>query len=349
MSIESRLPERRGDGAGPGHGHGRGPDARPSARSTRSSPRTPCRPRRMSDDDDHDRHEQRTRPRPCQATRRHVLTYDVRRGRTPRSPPPLLLIGSPMGAAGFVTLACHFPDRTVVTYDPRGVERSAKDDPAAQSTPEQHADDLHGSSPASAAARSTCSPAAAARSTRWRSSPRTRSDVRTLVAHEPPLASLAARPRGRPGRLPRRPRRRTSAAGSAPGMAQLHRAWSIHQGPFTADDCAASPRPIRRCSACRPRTTAPGPTRCSARTSSRAPLRARLRGAAGGADADRPRRRRGVRGRARPSRRATRSPSASGTTPVIFPSDHGGFLGGEYGQTGKPDEFAAKLREVLPG
>ena len=36
-----------------------------------------------------------------------------------------------------------------------------------------------------------------------------------------------------------------------------------------------------------------------------------------------------------------------GTTPVIFPSDHGGFLGGEYGQTGDPDAFAAKLREVL--
>jgi hypothetical protein len=32
---------------------------------------------------------------------------------------------------------------------------------------------------------------------------------------------------------------------------------------------------------------------------------------------------------------------------VIFPSDHGGFLGGEYGQTGQPDAFAAKLREVL--
>jgi hypothetical protein len=36
-----------------------------------------------------------------------------------------------------------------------------------------------------------------------------------------------------------------------------------------------------------------------------------------------------------------------GTKPVIFPSDHGGFLGGEYGQTGKPDAFAAKLRAVL--
>jgi hypothetical protein len=36
-----------------------------------------------------------------------------------------------------------------------------------------------------------------------------------------------------------------------------------------------------------------------------------------------------------------------GTAAVTFPSGHGGFLGGEYGQTGEPDAFAAKLREVL--
>ena len=36
-----------------------------------------------------------------------------------------------------------------------------------------------------------------------------------------------------------------------------------------------------------------------------------------------------------------------GTAVVEFPSDHGGFLGGEYGQTGDPDAFAAKLRDVL--
>ena len=36
-----------------------------------------------------------------------------------------------------------------------------------------------------------------------------------------------------------------------------------------------------------------------------------------------------------------------GTDPVVFPSDHGGFLGGEYGQAGDPDAFAAKLHEVL--
>ncbi len=36
-----------------------------------------------------------------------------------------------------------------------------------------------------------------------------------------------------------------------------------------------------------------------------------------------------------------------GTEPVNFPSDHGGFLGGEYGQTGEPDAFGAKLRQAL--
>jgi len=34
---------------------------------------------------------------------------------------------------------------------------------------------------------------------------------------------------------------------------------------------------------------------------------------------------------------------------VIFPSGHGGFLGGEYGQTGDPDRFAVQLRQVLSG
>ena len=36
-----------------------------------------------------------------------------------------------------------------------------------------------------------------------------------------------------------------------------------------------------------------------------------------------------------------------GAAPVTFPGGHDGFLGGEYGSTGKPDAFAAALREVL--
>ena len=32
---------------------------------------------------------------------------------------------------------------------------------------------------------------------------------------------------------------------------------------------------------------------------------------------------------------------------VVFPSGHSGFMGGEYGQMGEPEAFAATLREVL--
>ena len=71
-----------------------------------------------------------------------TITYDVRRA-DGTAEPPLMVIGSPMAAAGFVTLASHFPDRTVITYDPRGAERSTKADPASESTPDQHADDIH--------------------------------------------------------------------------------------------------------------------------------------------------------------------------------------------------------------
>jgi hypothetical protein len=36
-----------------------------------------------------------------------------------------------------------------------------------------------------------------------------------------------------------------------------------------------------------------------------------------------------------------------GTKAVIFPSHHGGFLGGEFGWAGDPDAFAVTLRGVL--
>ena len=118
-----------------------------------------------------------------------TLVYDVRRSDT-TTEPPLLLIGSPMGAGGFATLASHFADRTVVTYDPRGVERSVKTDPSSQSTPEQHADDLHrimaelGGGPVDLFASSGGAVNALALVARYPE------DVRMLVAHEPPAASV---------------------------------------------------------------------------------------------------------------------------------------------------------------
>jgi hypothetical protein len=49
------------------------------------------------------------------------LRYDIRDAEREPTAPPLLMIALPMDATGFTTLAGHFPDRTVVTYDPRGV------------------------------------------------------------------------------------------------------------------------------------------------------------------------------------------------------------------------------------
>src|SRR5690349_7216779 len=40
----------------------------------------------------------------------------------------LVMIGQPMTASGFSTLASHLSDRTVVTYDPRGLGRSTRRD-----------------------------------------------------------------------------------------------------------------------------------------------------------------------------------------------------------------------------
>ena len=57
------------------------------------------------------------------------IVYDVR-GPLPTADgrPALFMIGQPMTASGFATLASHFPDRTVVTYDPRGLGRSTRKD-----------------------------------------------------------------------------------------------------------------------------------------------------------------------------------------------------------------------------
>ena len=277
-----------------------------------------------------------------------TLTYDVREAGLRRAP-PLLLIGSPMGAGGFGTLAGHFPDRTVVTYDPRGVERSTKDDPASESTPEQHADDLHriiaalGGGPVDLFASSGGAVNALALVAAHPG------DVRTLVAHEPPLASIVPDREGALAVSPRRRTTRTEQGGFGAGMARFIGVVS-HQGPFTPDGRRAQPAPgsgdVRAAGRGRrqPHRPAAGPEHRLVHA-----LRARLRRPARGADPDRDRGRRRVRGPAGAPRRASPPPSASAQQAVRFPSDHGGFLGGEYGQAGDPDAFAAKLREVLAG
>src|SRR5580765_6528012 len=71
-----------------------------------------------------------------------TLTYDVHEPDTPSDKRPLFIFGSPMGASGFEQLVDHFTDRTVITYDPRGMERSTRV-PGREITVEVHAEDYH--------------------------------------------------------------------------------------------------------------------------------------------------------------------------------------------------------------
>lgn len=272
-----------------------------------------------------------------------VLTYDIRNNA--ESPePPLLMIGSPMGAGGFATLASHFPDRTIVTYDPRGVDRSSKADPATESTPDEHADDLHriigalGAGPVDLLASSGGAVNALALVARHPE------DVRTLVAHEPPAAS--ALPDREAALAANRAVRETYLrSGFGAGMAHFI-AIVNHRGLFSAED-AAQPGPDP---AMFGMPTEDDGSRTDAllaqnmiscthyehdfETLQRASTRIVL---GAGADSTGEMANRG----------AFAVAEQLGTKPVIFPGGHGGFMGGEYGQQGEPDAFAARLREVL--
>ena len=121
-----------------------------------------------------------------------TLTYDIREAESASAEPVLLMIGSPMGASGFATLAGYFPDRTIVTYDPRGVGRSPRSDGVTAATPDEHAEDLHrligelDAGPVDIFASSGGAVNALALVAR------NPEDVRLLIAHEPPLATVLA-------------------------------------------------------------------------------------------------------------------------------------------------------------
>jgi pimeloyl-ACP methyl ester carboxylesterase len=106
-----------------------------------------------------------------------------------------LMIGQPMEAGGFATLASHFPDRTVVTYDPRGLGRSTRKDGRVDNSPTVQANDVHaviealGAGPVEMFASSGGAVAALALVAAHPD------DVVTLVAHEPPLIPVLPTPR----------------------------------------------------------------------------------------------------------------------------------------------------------
>ncbi len=258
----------------------------------------------------------------------------------------LLMIGSPMGAAGFGTLSKHFTDRTVVTYDPRGSERSHRTDGARQNTVEEHADDLDrlikalDAGPVDIFASSGGAVNALALVAKHPE------QVRTLVAHEPPAAAV----------LPDREAAQAAArdvhetymrSGLGACMAKFI-ALASHKGPIPADwterpapdpqmfglpteDDGSRDEPLMGQNM---QSTATYEFDFDALRA--APSRIVL---AHGAESE----------GQMANRAAVAVAERLGTTPVTYPSHHGGFLGGEYGQTGEPDAFAATLRQVLAG
>ena len=267
-----------------------------------------------------------------------AITYDVRGAESHGTRPVLLMIGSPMDASGFTTLAGHFTDRTVVTYDPRGVGRSPRADGVTGATPDEHAEDLHrliselDAGPVDIFASSGGAVNALALVTRHPEA------VRTIVAHEPPLATVL-------------PDREEALAvtedihetyerdGFGPAMAKFIAFTSV-RGPTPPDFPTHAPNPAdlglpTEDDGSRDHPLL-GPHMIYA--SHYEPDFDSLRGAstriviAGGAESE----------GTFPYRGALAVAERLGTEAVIFPSNHGGF-----GQQGDPEAFAATLHRVL--
>lgn len=276
-----------------------------------------------------------------------VLHYDIREAGS-GTHPVLLAIGSPMGAAGFVTLAGHFTDRTVVTYDPRGSGRSQRTDGAVVTTPDEHADDLHrlisavltsvGAGPVDIFASSGGAVNALALVAKHPG------QVNTLVAHEPP--AFRELPDSGPVLAACVDMHETYLrSGFGPAMAKFITLVS-QQGPISADyldrpapDPAMFGLPTEDDGSRTDPLVGQNMVSCphykhdfdALRT---APTRIVIGMGEESAQM--------VTGRA-----SVGVAERLGVTPVVFPGGHDGFLGGEYGQTGKPDAFAATLRTVL--
>ena len=114
------------------------------------------------------------------------LYYEVR-----GTGPLVVLVGAPMDARPFGPLAELLAgDYTVLTTDPRGINRSPVDDPGQDSTPEMRADDLSrlvASVDAGPAIVLGSSGGAVSALALVQAHPE---QVRVVVAHEPPLIEL---------------------------------------------------------------------------------------------------------------------------------------------------------------
>ena len=274
-----------------------------------------------------------------------VLHYDVR-ANDDSVLPVLLIIGSPMGASGFGALAEHFADRTVVTYDPRGAERSKRTDGALATTVDEHADDLHRLISALDAGPVDIFASSGGAVNAMALVAKHPEQVRILVAHVPPAVQA----------LPDRERALAAnvdiyqtyqRSGFGPAMAKFIVLVS-YSGPLPADyadqpapDPAAFGLPAEDDGSRNDPLVGQNIMTCNAYQHDFGVLRAAPTRVVLGVGAQ--------SGAILPGRAAVAVAGRLGTPPVTFPGGHDGFLGGEYGGMGEPDAFAATLRTVLDG
>ena len=275
------------------------------------------------------------------------IVYDVR-GELPPADgrPPLVLIGQPMDASGFGALSSHFTDRTVVTYDPRGLGRSTRSDGRTDNSPTVQAEDVHAlidaldAGPVDLFASSGGAVTALALVSAYPD------DVVTLVAHEPPIITV----------LPDAEAAKRAQAGfndvykekgRGAGMAAFI-AMSSWQGEYTdeyfaqpapdpaafgmpAEDDGSRDDPLLSDSSWAITGYEPDADALAA-----APTRIVI--AVGEESAG-----------TFTARTAEATAALLGQEATVFPSHHGGFMGGEFGYAGQPEAFAKRLREVLGG
>ncbi|HEY6874853.1 MAG TPA: alpha/beta hydrolase [Candidatus Dormibacteraeota bacterium] len=257
---------------------------------------------------------------------------------------PLFMIGQPMTADGFKTLASFFGDRTVITYDPRGLGRSIRNDGQVDNVPTIQARDIHmviealGAGPVEMFASSGGAVTALALVATYPQ------DVSTLVAHEPPILTVlpdaAAAEQARKDVVGA-----YEAGGWGVGMAAFI-AMTSWRGEYT-DDYFAQPNPDPAMFGL---PVEDNGSRDDPLLSDRSDpvISYRPDFAALKAASTRIVIAVGEESKDMFTWRASEATAAKlGQQATVFPSHHGGFNGGDGPYAGKPEEFARKLREVL--
>jgi pimeloyl-ACP methyl ester carboxylesterase len=273
------------------------------------------------------------------------IVYDVH-GPLPTAGgrPPLFMIGQPMEASGFGALASQFPDRTVVTYDPRGLGRSTRRDGRVDHSPTVQADDVHaviralGAGPvemfASSGGAVTGLAVVAAHP----------DDLVTLVAHEPPLIPVLPDAAAAERALAA-VHDAYQAKGSGAGMAAFI-AMTSWRGEFTDAFFAQPPADPAAFGVPAEDDGSRDSPLLSGRSSPISGYRPDV-----GALAAAPTRVVIALGEESQGtftgRAAVATAELLGQEATVFPSHHGGFVGGDTAYAGQPEEFARRLRDVL--